>query len=197
MIRTALLSIGAACVGGTLGLLLVVGIGGPSTADLDKDIGSVANELKLARAQRDLFNGGLLGIETNLWVSTLESTNAMLERKRASLLRGIQLFHEDGRGLQPTNEGQFADIDGQIAKALREANASEAEAARYTGGLIQSMALVSAATSRSSVALLEQQRIVLRYDIGIPDPVRHSGSAETLPKPAQVGKPTSDTDALK
>jgi len=121
----------------------------------------------------------------------------MLERKRASLLRGIQLVHEDGRGLQPVNQGQFADIDGQIAKAEREANASEAEAARYTGGLVQSMALVSAATARSSLALLEQQRIVLRYDIGIPDSVDRSGAAETAPKPARVGKSASDADALK
>ncbi len=197
MIKPALVSIGAACVGGLVGLLIVLRIGGPSTADLDKDITAVANELKLARAQRDLFSGGLVGIQTSLWVSTLESTNAMLERKRTSLLRGIQLVHEDGSEPQPADRSQFVDIDNQIAKAQREAETSEAEAARYTGGLIQTMALVSAATSRSSVALLEQQRVVLQYGIGIPALTRHSGGSETPLKPAPVGKSATDADALK
>jgi hypothetical protein len=121
----------------------------------------------------------------------------MIEEKRASFLRGITLVHADGSNPKPVDSAALSNIDDRIGAAEREAIAADVEAARYSGGLLQSIDLLSAATKHSTVALLEQQRAVLMLGLGTPAVEGQSDRNANAPKPALVGKPTSDQDALK
>src|SRR5690606_3987815 len=90
-------------------------------------------------------------------------TAAMLDQKRSSMLRRIDLAYTvDGVRAAPNSEAVAA-IEREIEVASAERDRLQAEAARYSGGLIQTMALVNAATTEVSIAQLNQARLAEQY----------------------------------
>ena len=175
--------------------VLVVHSSGPSTADLDRDLAAVRAEITSAEADAAKYSGGLIFAEVQLRVATLKNTFAMLEEKRTSFLRGIALSYRDNMVRNPIDADAESRLDAELAKADADALAAEADAARYSGGLIQTMDLVRAATSRMTAATVEQQRVLGRYGIPLPAvaPTAGQGSAPT----PSVGAKTTDKDALR
>jgi ABC-type iron transport system FetAB ATPase subunit len=122
---------------------------GPSRAELDVEIASIKTKIAAADAQTALYSGGLILAQAQLGVAILKNTLAMLEQKRASFLRGITLNYQEPT---PRISAPFDDAAAlsELDKARADANAAQREAAMYSGGFIQTMALVREATAKTT-----------------------------------------------
>lgn len=184
----------ASAVTAALTAAAVVTQPGPPPADLLADIAAVQTDIKVAEAEA-AQTSGLLGVEANLRLRVLRSTEAMLEQRRLGFLRRIQIVYRDDApgALIPPEE--VARIEKEIAARTAELSAAEAEASRYSGGLLQVMALVQAATAKATLATLHQQQTLARHGIPIPNLAAGRPAAAEAPRPP--GKPTSDREALQ
>jgi hypothetical protein len=189
MVKTFLAIVAAAMLSAIVAAI-VIHKAGPSTADLDADIASTTAKLANAEAEAARYSGGLLLMQAQLRETILKNTLAMLEQKRESFLRGISLAYQEPtpRTSSPTDE---ATAMSELAKARADAKAAQQEAAMYSVGLMQAMALVREATAKTTEAAIEQRVVLMK--LGIPLPALSDSNS---PAPRSPGKTTSDKDAL-
>jgi hypothetical protein len=125
--------------------------------------------------------------------SILRNTLAMLDQKRASFIRRIALNYTiEGRQIGQPSDNDLKDILEELSQAERKVAASKQEAAQYSGGFLQSMALLKAGTDEVTVSLLRLKFYSAKY--GIPMPVPSSDTRPSEPKPP--GRVVKDRDAL-
>lgn len=135
----------------------------PSTEQLNADLAAIHSEIARAEADRTAYSGGAIENLFTARIEILRTTAAMLDQKRSSMLRRIDLAYTvDGVRAAPNSEAVAA-IEREIEVASAERDRLQAEAARYSGGLIQTMALVNAATTEVSIAQLKQARLAEQY----------------------------------
>ncbi|MBX9759372.1 MAG: hypothetical protein K2Y29_11405 [Beijerinckiaceae bacterium] len=160
--------------------------------NLDADLTSIREQIKLAEETSAQFTGGLVKSYADLRAETHRLSESMLMAKRASLLHRISLtYHVDGRAIVPAKPEELVELEQEI-KGLREKlKAAEENAARYTGGLVQSMALVQVETARMAEAQLLLVWYSRKHGLTFPKP---SKDAEAPPRPGQ--NITRDRDAL-
>jgi ABC-type iron transport system FetAB ATPase subunit len=186
----ALITIVAAVALSAAGAAAVVHGAGPSTVELDAEIASTKTEIVATDKDAALYSGGLILVQVQLRATILKNTLSMLEQKRESFLRGITLTYQEPTPRISVAADEAATIS-ELAKARSDAEAAQREVAMYSGGLIQSMALVREATARTTEAAIEQRIALMK--LGIPLPAL-SGDNPTIAKPP--GKTTSDKNAL-
>lgn len=137
----------------------------PSTADLDQDLVNIANEISTAEAQKARYDGGVITSLIDVRIETLKVTAAMLEQKRLSFLRRIDLNYTLNGKLHQPDERRIAAIGADLAAATSERDRLSAEASRYTGGLVQAIALTNAATAELSISQLRLALLSERYGL--------------------------------
>jgi hypothetical protein len=142
-----------------LGTVAALNIQGPTREQLNGDINEIDHQLGVARGLTTKYQeGSALWTQLDLQISTLETTRSMLDQKRRSLFRGISLSYSvNGIILKPASADTITSIQKEIDKAQSEANAAEAKASQYTGGLLQVTALMEAQTNRARAAALKEQ----------------------------------------
>jgi len=166
---------------------------GPSTADLLTDISEVQQQIEETKAFGAQYREGsaLRGV-VDLRLAVLETTRAMLEQKRRSWLRGINLtFTAEGNLVPPVDKETVAAITQEVDKAKRDAASAHSRAAQYSGGLIQSMALLEEQTHLVTLAAAQMRLTMARYGIRIADVSKAKTQA-----PPPVGKIIDDKGAL-
>ena len=82
----------------------------------------------------------------------------------------------------------LAEIEAQREKVTE----AEQEAARYSGGLVQAMALSALATARNTLAMLEQRYLSAEYGLAMPIPAASPETTRTAASPAVENNPASD-----
>lgn len=135
----------------------------PSTAELDADIAAVTQQIAEADAEYATYSGGAIQVLVKVRTEVLKTTAAMLEQKRSSLLRRIDLQYVVEGQPWSADEALMANIEADIVAAEQERDRFKAEADRYTGGLIQTMALMSAATNEMTISQLKLSLLAQRY----------------------------------
>lgn len=155
---------------------------GPSTEQLASDIDAISAEIRTVESEANRYeSGSVIRFQIDLRLKTLATTKSMLEQKKLSLIRGIDLkFTQDGREITPVDPSTLKSIDDEIAAANAAADAAKAKAAQYAPSLVQSMALVEEATYRASVAISRERRAILMLGYALP-PSTAAGSG--LPSP--------------
>lgn len=159
---------------------------------LRKDLDAVEAQIKAAEAEDAQYAGGLIKALTGARLATLRQTHAMLDQRLKSWTFGIGLrYTVDGKALvpDPTNKQQAVAMEQELAALRARMVTQEAEASRYSGGLIHAMTLASVATMRQTEALLDQRRLLAKYDLPLyaPAPTPHAASASA---PGAVVTPT-------
>lgn len=187
-----LVSIAAAAAASAVAAGLAVREAGPSTGELDADIAAVRASIAAAQTDVSRFAGGLIHSQAEMRLVTLQATEAMLEQKRASLLRGIRMEFRDGAAMPQPSDEALSGIRREIERAEGDARAAAAEAARYSGGLVQGMALVREQTARATAAMLRQQEAALRLGL----PIRTTTGGPAAPAQQAPGRSVPDRDAL-
>ncbi len=175
--------------------LLLMAYSEPSTAVLDSDLAEIRVRIKAAGDEDAKYAGGLIKVIVALEREVLRSTEAMLEQKRTSLIRRIDLrYTVEGRTLTPANDERLKQIADDLEKAGAALAEDQAEAARYAGGLVQTMALMTAATDRLNIAQLSLAYYGAKYGLALPVEVR-TGRTD-VPVHSSPGTVVKDKDAL-
>ncbi|MGE5779462.1 MAG: hypothetical protein ACM30D_09160 [Hyphomicrobiales bacterium] len=132
----------------------------------------------------------MLGLQREV----LRTTQAMLSQKRVALIRRIDLrYTVDSSPVAPISEERFSEIAADLEKAESELAKSEEQAARYSGGLVQVMALVTVETNRLSLAQARLAYYAAKYGFALPAGQRVVGNAADR---GSLGTVVKDKDAL-
>lgn len=167
----------------------------PSTDDLDRDIASIRAEITSATNESGKYSGGLLKGLIDTRAEMLRLTEAMLDAKRKSILRRVNLrFEIEGHSLVPAAASDLAKIKNDMSEARSRVTAAEARAGQYTGGLVQALALTTAETERLALAQLQLAYYSAKYGLSAPKlKALESGEVPSTSTPGTVVK---DRDAL-
>ena len=107
-------------------------IGGPSTADLDSDISSIKKSIKLSTAEANKYSGGAILSLIKMRIEIENNTLAMLEQKKSSLIRFIDLKYTiDGRSQRKTTGSEIKSLSDDIKVLENEIIEQEKEASRW------------------------------------------------------------------
>jgi hypothetical protein len=159
---------------------------------LKKDLAAVAVQIKAAETEDSHYSGGLIKGLVGARLATLRHTHAMLDQRLKSWMFVIGLrYTVDGKRFVSDGAGneQATAIERELATLRSRIATQEMEASRYSGGLIHAMALASVATMRQTEALLDQRRLLLKYDIPAYADAPPVGSVATSVSPAVTPTP--------
>lgn len=135
---------------------------------LKNEIAALEQGVVKARAESGQYSGGLIKALLDSRIQIIENTKAMVEQRLAAGNYGVKIIYKvDGKEyIPPTNkaetikalEGEALQVSQQLANAKKEAD-------KYSGGLVQAMALSTVATIQQQLAMLDMKRCALVYDI--------------------------------
>jgi hypothetical protein len=175
-------------------LTFVLQQSGVSTLEIDRDRAAIAADIKDAQSESEKYSGGAIKTFIDLRIAILRNTAAMLDQKRASFVYRISLNHTiNGNAATEASDAELKEILDELADAEKKAEASKAEAARYSGGLIHSMALLRVSTDEVSISQIRMKFYSAKY--GIPIPLPSSQNAGE-PEKTSPGKIVKDREAL-
>jgi hypothetical protein len=168
----------------------------PTRETLDVDIKSVDEEIAAAQKEAVQYNGGLIAQQIQLRLETLKTTRAMLDQKRLALLRLIDLSYVvEGKTVAPAVPSDLEQMQVDMKRIGDKLSQDEAELAGYSGGLVQVMMLVTVATEKSTLALMEMRYLTAKWGILLTVPqISASGGGE--PDSGNPGTVVKDKDAL-
>jgi hypothetical protein len=179
-------------------LLLSAALGGlllqpvQSTAELDTDLTSVAAQIKQANLESERYRPNLIKTMIELRTQTFKNTQAMLQQKRMSILRGLRLSYViSGNQVAPATQAQLAEITKDIKSSEEKLVELQSQAAQYSGGLVQAMALMSVETERVTISQLWLKYYSAKY--GLANFKISPDAKESVRPPGHVVK---DKDAL-
>jgi hypothetical protein len=177
--------------------LLVYLDANPSTKDLDADIAAMQTEIVAAQGEAAKYDGGLVWAMADLRLQVLKTTEAMLQQKRSSFLRRIDLkYTVPSSAPASANKSELDKMAREIADAQVKLEADEKEAARYSGGLVQGLALATVATDHLAIAQLNLAYYGSKYGFVLP-PIRPSPAGSPAEKKEEKpGVPVKDKDAF-
>jgi hypothetical protein len=179
------------------GALLFVLQSDPSTAQLDKDIAQVRQEIEATHTQSAAYTGGAIKALIDLRGRMLAVTESMLEAKRLSWLRRVDLvFTTEGRPISVRPSVELKKMAEDIKAADTRIAEAEAKAAQFTGGLVRGLALMTAETERMTKAQLLLSYYSAKY--GLAPPIGLASQKKSADPPAKdpIGKIVPDKDAL-
>jgi hypothetical protein len=185
----------------TLGALLVImllsmtacaqSLPPEKAAMLKADIALVDAQIKSAEAEDAKYSGGLIKALIGTRLEILRQTKAMLDQRSKASIFGIALkYTVDGKPftLPPTAKSELAGVDAEMAALKIKIAGQEEEVARYSGGLLQAMAMSTLATMRQTEAMLEQKRLAIQYEL--PQFIRNQSAPATSGQSAGSAAPS-------
>lgn len=165
-----------------------------STLEIDRDRAAVQAQITEAEAESAQYSGGAIKTLIDVRIAALKNTLAMLDQKRAAWVRLVTLNYTiDGHATQEASDKELNDILADLAESERAISSAKQEAAQYSGGLIQVMALMKAATEEVTATSLRMKFYSAKYGLSMPLP-----SLETPKKsaPSPPGRIVKDREAL-
>lgn len=136
----------------------------------------VRKEIDTVEVEAANYSGGLILSLLSVRLEILKTTDALISQRIVALESGapVNLVIP----ITEIDEKRASELSEQIVAARKEIVAAQAEADRYSGGLIQAVALSTVATMGQSIAMLEQERLVAKYGLQSPRNVDISASEQ-------------------
>lgn len=164
-----------------------------STFEIDRDRAAIRSDIEVAEVESGRYSGGLVKALIDLRVAILMNSAAMLDQKRASLVRRVSLnYSVEGRSIKEASNQELEAILDDLAQAEKKVSNSKAEAERYSGGLLQSMALLKVAADDLAVSQLRLKFYTAKYGMPVPMPDLQTKELEHAPP----GRVVKDREAL-
>jgi len=150
-----------------------------------RDAIHAANErVAQLQSEYDKYSGGLIRALLGSALAAEKHTYAMLQQKQESWIHRIALnYTVDGTAYtSPQNAPEkVAEIEAEIHAAKEKLVDSQADADRYSGGLIRATLLSAIATQRMTLAMLEQKLASLKFGFPLYSVSGGATSAEAPP----------------
>lgn len=164
----------------------------PTQAELDGDLQVLDGEIAEAKTAAAKYDKGLLVAVILARLEILETTRAMLQQKRSSILRGINLAYTvDGQGWKPASEADLKAVGAELGKQQARTQIADIKAAG-AGGLLGIMAKVEAQAEHLTETMLLQRALAAKY--GLPYAKVVADTAEQQKE--ALGKIVKDQDGL-
>jgi hypothetical protein len=180
---------------GTCAAVLLLAHAEPSTEALDADLEKVRAQIKAIDEEDSKYEGGLVKVLILVRREILRNSEVMLEQKRTSFLRRIELRYTiDGKATKPASNEKLKEIGADLDKANAALSKDLAESTQYSGGLMQAMALMAVATDHVTIAQLNLAYYAAKYGVALPIPPQ-LGNSGTPAEPAP-GVVVKDKDAF-
>jgi hypothetical protein len=165
-----------------------------STVEIDRDRAAVATSITQAKEEATKYSGGFIKSFIELRLSILRVTDAMLEQKREAIIRRITMVYPvDFKPAAAASEAELNEIIAEIKQAEDRLAASKKEASKYTGGLVQGLALMKAETDDIAVSQLRLKFYSAKHGFPILPVVPPSDAQKPA---APLGKIVGDRDGL-
>lgn len=174
----------------------------PMDPKVKAEIAAVDAQIAEAETENAKYAGGLVKALVESRLATLKQTRAMLaQRATAGDLNVLVRYTVNGKPftLPEGTASELTAVEAELEAIKSKLGAAEAEAARYSGGLVYAMALSTVATIRQSQAMMEQKRLALKYGlpqfIGFAESNRAGSAATVTPIPtAKAAQPSAERD---
>jgi hypothetical protein len=153
-----------------------------TTPAIEPEIARVVADISATEAESAKYSGGLVKALIESRLSTLRQTKAMLEQRRAASTFNISVRYTiDGRPftVPTTATNDVAAIERELAATRTKIESAQAEAARYSGGLVLAMKHSTIATLQQTEAMLDQRRVALTF--GLPQYIGFAGQPASSP----------------
>ena len=134
---------------------------------LQDELGRVESAIESAEEDNSTYSGGLINTLITLRLEILKTNHALIQQRIHALESGAEIDITVS-GSEPDPElaaSLLAEIEDQRTKIAE----AEKEAARYSGGLVQALALSTVATQRNTLAMLEQRYFSAEYGLATPN----------------------------
>ena len=135
---------------------------------LKNEIAGLEQTIVKARAESGQYSGGLIKALLDSRIQILENTKAMLEQRLAAGNYGVKISYKvDGKEyIPPANKAEIIkNLESEALQVSQELANAKKEADKYSGGLVQAMALSTVATIQQQLAMLDMKHCALIYDI--------------------------------
>jgi hypothetical protein len=168
------------------------------TQALNSDLLAVQAAISSAENEDAQFSGGLIKTLIAARLATLRQTHAMLDQRAKSWTFGIGLrYTVDGKPYRsaPDSKEILEGIEQELIALRTRAAAQQAEAERYSGGLVQALSLAALATTRQTEALLDQKRLALKYELPVYATVGATAIRQANSAGAVTASPATKRDA--
>ncbi|HUT55942.1 MAG TPA: hypothetical protein VM658_21300 [bacterium] len=155
----------------------------PSPEDVQKiavlktELEEVRSEVVAAEKKNSLLAGGLIKALVEARLEILKTTEALIQQRIHALETGATISIKVS-GTEP-NEELAARLGQEIETQLVELSKAQAEADKYSGGLLAVMKQATVATQEQTVAMLRQRYLAAKY--GLPTvvlPATTGGASE-------------------
>jgi hypothetical protein len=157
-------------------------------AELKQGRAAVRQDIDEAEKDYAGYSGGLIKNLIAIRLEVLKTNEALIDQRINAL--------ESGARITVVVTASSADVAkaAEIAKEIETQKAklveAQVEADSYSGGLMKALAETSVATTRNTLALLEQQYLIERYGIAVPV-LAPTASVPTKSEPAVAAKISS------
>jgi hypothetical protein len=157
-------------------------------ADLKQDLDQTRQEIEHATKDDATYSGGLIKTLIGLRLEVLKTNEVLVEQRIHALESGARITVVVN--VTKPDSTKATELAKEIESQRAKVEEARAEADRYSGGLVQAMAETAVATSRNTLAMLEQQYFVAKYGLAIPTAAANSAPAETESKTLAASTPT-------
>ena len=126
------------------------------------EIAAVQAEINGAQTENNRYTGGLVKTLIEARIAILQQTEAMLQQRLKASVFGISINYTiDGKSFAPPASAKdlLAGVEEEAAANQAKIKLQKAETERYSGGLVQAVALSTLATMMQTQAMLEQKRV--------------------------------------
>lgn len=164
----------------------------PQNTILDQDLAQLDGDIAKTEAEMKQYKGGLIRTLVEARLAILNTSRAMLDQKRHSLLRGIDISYTiEGQPWTPATEAQLKDIGEALGTQQAKVKIAEIKA-DTSGGLIGVMARVEAQVERMTEAMLQQRALAAKFGL----PYAPVAAEEAKKQKEALGTIVADPDAL-
>jgi hypothetical protein len=160
-------------------------------AELKEELHNIRQQVAAAKVEDAGYSGGLIKSLIRIRLEVLQTNQALIEQHIHLIETGastrvvVNVAKPD-----PVRAGTLAnEIEAQKAKVAQ----ARTEAAQYSGGLVQAMAITNVVTSENTLTLLEQQYEVAKFGLAIPVAVDSAPAQEKAGTVAAANAPSVPT----
>jgi hypothetical protein len=145
-------------------------------ADLKEELAGVRLDVQEAEKQNAEYSGGLIKSLIAMRLEVLKTNEALVQQRISALESGARIMLTVN-GTTP-DPARAAAIEREIEAQKVKLAEAQVEADRYSGGLVRGVAETSVATIRTTLALLDQQYLIVHYGIATPISVSSGRDSE-------------------
>lgn len=175
----------------SLAVLALSAYSEPTRATLDADLSALKERIHSAEQDSARYTGGLIKALVSARLEILLNSEAMLEQKKSSLVRFINLDYTiDGKSVEQASPEMMSALEKEVDAAKAEIRAAEDESARYAGGLLKNLADAKVSAGQLKLAMLDLRYLSWKWGIPV------YGLEDAAPAGEAIGNPTPDDGAL-